>query len=58
MLKAFEAMGAYQTNVAVWTLRKLSRAAAAITLLSLGATKFELEKRFWIICAIYFVGFC
>ena len=26
MLKAFEAMEAYQTNVAVWTLRKLSRA--------------------------------
>ncbi len=22
------------------------------------ATKFEFEKRFWIICAIYFVGFC
>jgi len=21
------------------------------------ATKFEFEKRFWIICAIYFVGF-
>ena len=23
----------------------------------MGATKFEFEKRFWIICAIYFVGF-
>jgi hypothetical protein len=23
----------------------------------LRATKFEFEKRFWIICAIYFVGF-
>ena len=31
---------------------------AATTLLSVRATKFEFEKRFWIICAIYFVGFC
>jgi protein-S-isoprenylcysteine O-methyltransferase Ste14 len=31
--------------------------AAATTLPSLRATKFEFEKRFWIICAIYFVGF-
>jgi hypothetical protein len=31
--------------------------AAATTLLSLRATKFEFEKRFWIICAIYFLGF-
>ena len=31
---------------------------AAITLPSLRATKFEFEKRFWIICAIYFAGFC
>jgi protein-S-isoprenylcysteine O-methyltransferase Ste14 len=30
---------------------------AATTLPSLRATKFEFEKRFWIICAIYFVGF-
>jgi protein-S-isoprenylcysteine O-methyltransferase Ste14 len=30
---------------------------AATTLCSLHATKFEFEKRFWIICAIYFVGF-
>jgi protein-S-isoprenylcysteine O-methyltransferase Ste14 len=30
---------------------------AATTLLSVRATKFEFEKRFWIICAIYFVGF-
>jgi len=22
------------------------------------ATTFEFEKRFWIICAIYFIGFC
>jgi protein-S-isoprenylcysteine O-methyltransferase Ste14 len=27
------------------------------TLLSVRATKFEFEKRFWIICAIYFIGF-
>jgi hypothetical protein len=32
-------------------------ATAATTLLSVRATKFEFEKRFWIICAIYFVGF-
>ncbi|HEU5245898.1 MAG TPA: methyltransferase, partial [Candidatus Udaeobacter sp.] len=31
--------------------------AAVATLLSVRATKFEFEKRFWIICAIYFVGF-
>jgi Phospholipid methyltransferase len=30
---------------------------AAITLPSVRATKFEFEKRFWIICGIYFVGF-
>jgi protein-S-isoprenylcysteine O-methyltransferase Ste14 len=30
---------------------------AAATLRSVRATKFEFEKRFWIICAIYFVGF-
>ena len=30
---------------------------AAATLPAVGATKFEFEKRFWIICAIYFVGF-
>jgi protein-S-isoprenylcysteine O-methyltransferase Ste14 len=30
----------------------------ATKLLSVRATKFEFEKRFWIICAIYFVGFC
>jgi protein-S-isoprenylcysteine O-methyltransferase Ste14 len=28
-----------------------------INLASMRATKFEFEKRFWIICAIYFVGF-
>jgi hypothetical protein len=38
-------------------LRKLSRAGGRATLPSLRATKFEFEKRFWIICAIYFVGF-
>jgi protein-S-isoprenylcysteine O-methyltransferase Ste14 len=32
--------------------------AVAATLPFLRATKFEFEKRFWIICAIYFVGFC
>jgi len=31
---------------------------AATTLPSVRATKFEFEKRFWIICAIYFLGFC
>ena len=31
---------------------------SATTLLSVRATKFEFEKRFWIICAIYFLGFC
>ena len=31
--------------------------AAATTLRSVRATKFEFEKRFWIICAIYFGGF-
>jgi protein-S-isoprenylcysteine O-methyltransferase Ste14 len=31
--------------------------AAATTLPFVRATKFEFEKRFWIICAIYFVGF-
>ncbi|HET6888643.1 MAG TPA: isoprenylcysteine carboxylmethyltransferase family protein [Candidatus Udaeobacter sp.] len=30
----------------------------ATTLLSVRATKIEFEKRFWIFCAIYFVGFC
>jgi protein-S-isoprenylcysteine O-methyltransferase Ste14 len=30
---------------------------AATTLPSVRATKFEFENRFWIICAIYFVGF-
>jgi len=30
---------------------------AATTLPFVRATKFEFEKRFWIICAIYFVGF-
>jgi protein-S-isoprenylcysteine O-methyltransferase Ste14 len=30
---------------------------AAATLPSVRATKFEFEKRFWVICAIYFVGF-
>jgi hypothetical protein len=30
---------------------------AATTLISVRATKFEFEKRFWIICAIYFAGF-
>ena len=30
----------------------------ATTLLSVRATKLEFEKRFWIIWAIYFVGFC
>jgi protein-S-isoprenylcysteine O-methyltransferase Ste14 len=30
----------------------------ATTLLSVRATKLEFEKRFWIFCAIYFVGFC
>jgi protein-S-isoprenylcysteine O-methyltransferase Ste14 len=32
-------------------------ATAATTLPSVRATKFEFEKRFWIICAVYFVGF-
>jgi hypothetical protein len=32
-------------------------ATAATTLPSVRATKFEFEKRFGIICAIYFVGF-
>jgi protein-S-isoprenylcysteine O-methyltransferase Ste14 len=31
--------------------------AGVITVRSVCATKFEFEKRFWIICAIYFVGF-
>ncbi len=31
---------------------------AATTVPSLRAAKFEFEKRFWIICAVYFVGFC
>jgi protein-S-isoprenylcysteine O-methyltransferase Ste14 len=30
---------------------------AAATLPAVRATKFEFEKRFWIICAIFFVGF-
>src|SRR4029077_9398603 len=37
---------------------QLARFAGATRLPSLRATKFEFEKRFWIICAIYFVGFC
>ena len=37
--------------------RNFATDTAATTLLSLRATKFEFEKRFWIICAIYFVGF-
>jgi protein-S-isoprenylcysteine O-methyltransferase Ste14 len=39
-------------------VRNFARDAAATTLPSLRATKFEFEKRFWIICAIYFAGFC
>jgi hypothetical protein len=31
--------------------------AGVITVRSVRATRFEFEKRFWIICAIYFVGF-
>jgi protein-S-isoprenylcysteine O-methyltransferase Ste14 len=39
-------------------VRNFARDAAATTLPSFRATKFEFEKRFWIICAIYFAGFC
>jgi protein-S-isoprenylcysteine O-methyltransferase Ste14 len=38
-------------------VRNFARDDAATTLLFVRATKFEFEKRFWIICAIYFVGF-
>jgi hypothetical protein len=31
---------------------------AAATNAAVRATRFEFEKRFWIICAIYFAGFC
>jgi len=38
--------------------RALQRAATAATNAVVRATGFEFEKRFWIICAIYFTGFC
>jgi protein-S-isoprenylcysteine O-methyltransferase Ste14 len=36
----------------------LQRRAAAATNAAVRATRFEFEKRFWIICAIYLAGFC
>jgi hypothetical protein len=36
----------------------LQQRAAAATNAAVRATKVEFEKRFWIITAIYFTGFC
>jgi hypothetical protein len=36
----------------------LRSTAAVATNADVRATRFEFEKRFWIICAIYFAGFC
>jgi hypothetical protein len=36
----------------------LQQRAAAATNAVVRATRFEFEKRFWIITAIYFTGFC
>src|SRR5215472_17182489 len=38
--------------------RGLRLTEAAATNAAVRATRFEFEKRFWIICAIYFAGFC
>src|SRR5438132_13786058 len=48
----------WKARMLLWLLSiNFATDTAATTLPSLRGTKFEFEKRFWIICAIYFVGF-